>query len=112
MCRHGRYMRIPMKKCALAFILIVTLTGPLMSQTSPQIAAKYPAITGYMVRPDVLMTLRYTTDGEVCEASLERRHNTGKVVELDEFLPTGLVLQLLDEIVPPAKRGQRQDGVL
>jgi hypothetical protein len=40
-------------------ILLLTLGVAALGQTSADLSAKYPHVTAYKVRPDVLMTVRF-----------------------------------------------------
>lgn len=91
--------------------LIVTLCFaigiPACAQTSNGLAAKYPVVVGYEVRPGILMTARYAEDGNVCEMILEKRHyHTRDQIDLSSVIPKKLEDQLIDELAPPAERGQ------
>ena len=43
------------------------------SQLSIELSAKYPVVTSYEVRPGILMTPKYSDDGQVCEMSFGRQ---------------------------------------
>jgi hypothetical protein len=58
-------------------ILLLTLAVTALGQTSAELRAKFPQITSYKVRPDVLMTARFAADGQVCDMTLEKRQDKG-----------------------------------
>ena len=80
--------------------------APAQAQTSADLAPKYPAVSAYQVRPDVLMTAKYAEDGQVCEMILEKRHyDAPQRIDLGSAMPAALVGQLIDELAPAAQRG-------
>lgn len=75
-------------------------------QTSSELAAKYPVVAAYEVRPGILMTAQYAKDGQICEMVLETRHyRTPDEIDLSSTIPPGLIDQLTDEMVPASERG-------
>jgi hypothetical protein len=96
-----------MIRSALRVCVVIAATASALGQTSDDLAAKYPAVSAYEVRPRILMTARYTRDGQVCELSLERRHTTPKDKEIDlgSNIPAKLVDELTEELVPASERG-------
>jgi hypothetical protein len=73
-------------------------------QTSDNLAAKYPVIPAYKVRPGILMTAKYAGDGQVCEMVLERRY-TPDQTDADSTIPGKVEDQLIDELAPTVERG-------
>jgi hypothetical protein len=84
----------------LAFALACRL------QTVDDLSAKYPVVTSYEVRPGILMTPRYTADGQVCQMSIERQRATRSGVMLDSFMSDRLVEEIVDELAPLSERGK------
>ena len=108
-------------------VLGTTLVGH--AQTSSQLQAKYgepqmtelrdnhPAVERFLVRPNIQMTIRYTSAGEPCEAVLEPVPNstpkTGRAEHAPEgdLMFTSEVIKVIDELLPPGKRGKTiQEG--
>jgi hypothetical protein len=86
-------------------VFLMVLIAVLASgQTSDNLAAKYPAISAYEVRPGILMTAKYAGEGQVCEMVLERRYSPDQT-DADSIIPGKLEDQLIDELVPTAERG-------
>jgi hypothetical protein len=73
-------------------------------QTSDDLAAKYPVVSAYQVRPGILMTARYAKNGQVCEMLLERRY-TSDQTDADSNIPGKVEDQLIDELAPKDERG-------
>ena len=93
-------------------ILLLTLVAFALGQTSADLNAKYPHVTAYEVRPNVLMTARFAVDGQVCEMILEKRQKTDtRIVYGDTFSETE-VKSLMDDLVPEDVRGRNLTPVL
>jgi hypothetical protein len=109
---------------AIVFVLVGT-TVFVHGQTSSELRAKcgQPQMTGlekyrpsverFLVRPNILMTIRYTERGEPCEAQLEAVPNstpkTGRPEHAPEgdYMSTVEVIELINELVPTEKRGKK-----
>ena len=68
--------------------------------------SKYKRVEAYEVRPGILMMPRYSANGQVCMAVLQKDHYLNGVADLDSTLPREVVTQILDELVPPSERGR------
>jgi len=87
-------------------ILLLTLVAAGLGQTSADLTAKYPHVTAYQVRPNVLMMARFAADGQVCEMTLEKRQKTDtRIVFGDTFSETE-VRSLMDDLVAENERGR------
>jgi hypothetical protein len=80
------------------------------SQSSTELSTKYPVITSYEVRPGILMTPKYSADGQVCQMSIERQRATRSGVMMDSFMSAELVKTIVDELVPHSERGPARGG--
>jgi len=91
-----------------AFLMVVPIG--VKAQTAEDLTVRYRTpINAYEVRPGILMTVKYGTDGQVCEMVVERRHTTDSGVNLSSSLPKKLIDELIDELAPTYKRGERID---
>ena len=90
------------KICFLLLALVVTALG----QTSTDLSAKYAHVTGYKVRPDVLMTASFAADGQVCQMTLEKRIVTDSGIVLGASFSEQEVRSLVDDLVPEDLRGR------
>jgi hypothetical protein len=113
---------ITYKTFAMGFVLLGT-TVFVHGQTSSELRARYgepqmtelknnrPAVERFLVRPDILMTIRYTDRGEPCEASFKPVPNstqkTGLRMYEDDHMSTCEVIKLINEILPDEKRGKK-----
>lgn len=95
-----------MERALFIFFLLLSIAVAASGQTSANLSAKYHPVTSYEVRPGILMTPKYATDGLVCEMVLERRHKTETGINFGDLLSKELVKELVDELVPEAERGK------
>ena len=93
-------------------ILLLTLVAAALGQTSADLSARYPAVTAYIVRPNVLMTARFAADGQVCEMTLEKRQKTDARIVFTSTFSDAEVQSLLDDLVPENQRGRNLTPVL
>ncbi len=109
-------------------VLIPAVIGS--AQTSADLRARYGAPQKaelennrvveelFLVRPAIQMTIRYTSEGEPCEAVLEPVANstakTGRAEHAPEgdFMVTAEVIKIIDELLPPDKRGKKLNEVM
>jgi len=87
-------------------ILLLTLVVSAFGQSSADLSAKFPHVTAYKVRPDVLMTARFAADGQVCEMTLEKRQTTDNSIVLGGTFSAKEMQPLLDDLVPEEGRGR------
>jgi len=87
-------------------ILLLTLGVAALGQTSADLIAKYPHVTAYKVRPDVLMTAKFAADGQVCEMTLEKRQKTDTGIVFGDTFSDSEVQSLMDDLVPANGRGR------
>src|SRR5258708_1251165 len=66
---------------------------------------KYKAVETYEVRPGILMMPHYANDGHICQLELEKRHYSNETAFLDSKIPHEVMIQIIDELVPPNERG-------
>jgi len=110
------------------FTIVFVLFGTAIfvhGQTSSELHVRYgesqmtelennrPSVERFLVRPNILMTIRYTDRGEPCEAVLEPVPNstpkTGRPEHAAEgdYMATIEVIKLINELVPIEKRGKK-----
>lgn len=86
-------------------ILLLTLAVAASGQTSADLSAKYPNVI-YRIRPHVLMTARFASDGQVCEMTLEKGQRTDTSIPYDDSFSNEEVHSLVDDLAPEAQRGR------
>ena len=96
------------KTCILFLSLVIAAFG----QTSADLSAKYPHVTAYKVRQNVLMTARFAADGQVCEMILEKRQKTDTRIVFTNTFSDAEVQSLTDDLVPENERGRNLTPVL
>jgi hypothetical protein len=99
-----------MNRALLLLSLGLVLALTLRSQSLAELNAKYPVVTSYEVRPGILMTPKYSTDGQVCQMSIERQRGTRSGVMFDSFMSDKLVKEIVDELAPRSERGEPRLG--
>jgi hypothetical protein len=86
------------------------IASAVAAQTRQQIEQKYPKVNSYLVRPNILLTARYTSDGQPCEIVLQPLRWTGDTVLLFP-LSEEETIRVVEEIVPENQRGKKQGGL-
>ena len=92
-------------------VLVVFLATLGAAQTQRQLEGKYLKVNAYLVRPNILLTARYSTDGLVCEMALQPVRWTGDTVLLFP-LSEEETIRVVEEIVPESERGKKLGGLL
>jgi len=80
------------------------------AQTQRQLEEKYPKVSAYLVRPNILLTARYSSDGRVCEIALQPVRWTGDTVLLFPMSEEETI-RVVEEIVPDNERGKKLGGI-
>lgn len=66
---------------------------------------QYRSVHSYEIRPGVLITPSYSSEGRVCEIAIEKRHYSGKAVDIDGAMSDEEIQLLFDELAPLKERG-------
>lgn len=110
----------------VAFALIITILAATSSnsQTSAELRDKYgepqmreikngrTTVERYLVRPNILMTVKYSKDGRLCEATVDPVPSLPPTTPTREYPPDGDymstadVIGVINELVPPETRGK------
>jgi hypothetical protein len=100
----------------MPFVLLASL--PVAAQSSSDLEREYGRPDnhlvrriGYEVRPGVIMTASFASDGQVCEAVIEPKRATDSGIDLERRLPAALAREIVDEIVPAEQRGRQIGGI-
>ncbi len=89
---------------ARMLLVCVAIAASALGQTAGDLAAKYPSVSAYKVRPGILMTATYAEDGQVCEMVLQRRYMPDQT-DADSTIPAKQEERLIEELVPEDARG-------
>jgi hypothetical protein len=95
-----------MEKASVVIFLALCIAATALGQTSADLTSKYRQVISYEVRPGVLVTPKYTVEGQVCEMVIERRHKTDKEINFGSSFSEKEVKELADELVPQSERGK------
>lgn len=90
-------------------ILLLTLVPSAWAQTSSDLSAKYPQVSAYWVRPDVLMTAKFAADGEVCEMTLLKPEKTDSGIVSGLSFSKKEVQSLIDDFGTAKSAGAKSD---
>jgi hypothetical protein len=93
----------------VAVVVFLTTLGA--AQTQRQLEEKYPKVNAYLVLPNILLTVRYSTDGLVCGMALQPVRWAGDTVLLFP-LSEEETIRVVEEIVPESERGKKLGGLL
>jgi len=66
---------------------------------------KYHAVEAYEIRPGVIVNPIYSANHTVCELSIERRHYSNNVVDMDALMSKEQIMSIFDELVSREERG-------
>lgn len=89
-----------MKKLLVSICLLVSVATP-----SSDRFRNYHAVKAYAIRPGIIMTPFYATNGDLCEISIEKRHYSDNRVDMDAAMPEEQIISMFDELVPEEERG-------
>jgi hypothetical protein len=94
--------------CAIVSIAFLALgVSAIIAQTKSQIELRYPRLYVFAVRPNMTLTAKYASDGQVCEMVLEPRHWDGEKFLLMPTLSEEDTISVVEEVVPLSERGSR-----
>ena len=93
-------------------LLFVLLVPPSWSQSATDLAQKFPHHEVYEVEPGVVMSANFASNGLVCEMHVEQTHFDKDVVQLWDGLGMDKISSLLDRLVPPSERGEKEQDEL
>ncbi|MGH9944073.1 MAG: hypothetical protein ACRD9R_17145 [Pyrinomonadaceae bacterium] len=101
-----------MKKLCIACLLLVTLLAGVASyaQTLSYFREKYgqPDSKGlFAVRPNIVMAVQVDKKGQVCKALIKSINETSLSASKPRTVPSKLMTDIINEVVPVAQRGRR-----
>lgn len=107
----------------LSVLVVLATTIIASGQTSSELRAKYGAaqtvefennhvlVERFLVRPEIQLTIRYTSEGDPCEAVLKPVPDSTPKTGIDAFdadrMVTAEVLRVINELLLPEKRGKK-----
>ncbi len=94
------------KRLCLLQIALVLFNGTIVAQKSSELQSKYGLPQdAFVIRPGLLMTVKYAADGRVCEMYIIEARTPGSNIALRTPLTPETVPALIDELVPEDERG-------
>lgn len=77
------------------------------SQPGSEFHARYgkPDMERFIIRPDLMLTVEYGSDGSICQLILEAPRPLLQLPNPDKLISTDAVAEIFDQIVPPNSRG-------
>lgn len=77
------------------------------SITTGEFRARFgrPSMDRFIVRPDLMLTGEYGSDGAVCQLILEPSRPLLQMPNPDKLISRDAVTEIFDQIVPPSRRG-------
>jgi hypothetical protein len=97
----------------LAFLLVGTASlSP--AQRSQEFRSRYgePDIERFTAAPDIGLTVEYCSDGLACQIVVERKQSLLHDKQAEKYMKPEVASRLIDEIVPPARRGHEVNSVV
>ncbi len=91
-------------------LTVVGLYLLLVVGSNAQNLQQYKALEAYQVRPGILMIVKRTTNGLVCEVGLSKLSYLTEIPDRSPGFSWEALNQIADELVPSAERGPRLKG--
>ena len=88
-------------------VLVASIRSTAVAQNQRQLEQKYQKVNAYAVRPNILLTAQYASDGQVCEMVLEPGRWTEEKVVLVSTLSEDETIPVVEEMVPESERGKK-----
>lgn len=104
-----------MHRLVLCLLFLLGNTAALVAQqTAKELEAFHPAVKSYELLPGVLATPKFRTDDHICEMALQKRLVSRNGIQLDGYMPEGLVDMVVDMATGRGgnMKGYRDKGVI
>jgi hypothetical protein len=98
-----------MTKTLRVFLFIVLVVPSGWTQSATDLAQKFFHHEVFEVEPGVVMSAAYASDGLVCKMHVEQTQFKKDVIDLTIGLELDKIDALLDRLVPPSERGEKQE---
>jgi hypothetical protein len=91
----------------LSLILLLNCSRDAAGQTQDQLASRFKKLVALEVRPGILAFPTFSRDGNVCRLTIQKmRPFESRDSDSGPMIPSALVDQLVNEVVPPTERGK------
>jgi len=95
-----------MTRCLFGPLLAPFLAALTYAQTAYDLAGKYKKLETYEVRPGILVTATFGTDGQACQMTIQKNHHVAQdSIDLRSTISGTLKDNLVNELVPQGERG-------
>jgi len=93
----------------LPIVLVLMFTArSVVAQTPIELEAKYGSpVNAYVIRPGLLMTVKYTVSARICEMSIIEAQTPGSNIILRTLLTPEIVPKMINELIPEGERGKK-----
>jgi hypothetical protein len=103
-----------MVQLLIVALLMVFFSAAVLAQTADELREKYGPSeevyvrrSGYVIRPDVLMTASFGEDGQMWEMVVEPKRVTDAGIDQSKLMSPEEVAEIVDELVREGQRGRR-----
>lgn len=91
----------------LQFVLVLSAVG-VAAQSTTELQSKYGSpLDAFVIRPGLLMTVKYAAEGKVCEMYIVEARTPGSNIGLRTPLSFETAPELIGELVPVSERGKK-----
>ncbi len=91
-------------------VVSLLLGATVSAQTASDLAARYARHEVYEVQPEVQMRAEFAANGLVCKMEVEQEHFSKDGVDMRNGIDRDQVDRVLDQLVPPSERGEKDKG--
>ena len=99
-----------MTRTLWAFLFTLFMVPSGWTQSSTDLAQRFRHHEVFEIEPGVVMSAKYAPNGLVCEMHVEQTHFDKDVTDLRIGLELDKLDDVLDRLVPPADRGEKQEN--
>ncbi len=101
-----------------ALLLMLVVAAPCLAQTSTELRRKYGEpetlsqkssrilVERYMVRPGIMMTVKFGDGGRACELRIEPRRSQTQNARRVEIMEAAAAQQIIEDLAPASERGR------
>jgi len=104
----GENMMIRTTRVAQLVLILLVIPAWALSQSAEELKIKYgPPFKAYEIRPGIMMTVKFGQSGQASELRIERHVATESTIYIDSNIPSYVVKEIVDELVPESERGPK-----
>lgn len=100
-------MSIAERIVILSFAVSLISGWDAAAQTQDQLGSRFKKLVALEIRPGIVAFPTFSSDGNVCRLTIQKMQPfESRNSDTDQMIPSALVDQLVDEVVPLAERGK------